>query len=323
MRASYVLPKPDFPNRYNQIRDILDEDSKIRHRVYELEKKQVENYKQSRSSDKTLVRGLKFSLDKYINRLANEAQGIIDENYNDVENQNSGKLIPNYNELISFLNIYIQNGQVDQKSINDVYSKLDKLLPNLEAVVGVAQTEEFSDLDEITEVYENIKNKNYVEIGYKVPQNLFEIDQTPFVDLLEEYQRIYQFVRNGEANFLSVRDRNQVASQAQNLDEIINEIQGNPVTAEMRKRATRILGTAEAFLNRIRNYEIAPEERALLGGARLGHSKKHITNKIYKTMDDDQIQQKYNFANTNPRIESGSRIFHIRFNDTGNESYRK
>jgi hypothetical protein len=250
MRASYVLPKPDFPNRYNQIRDILDEDSKIRHRVYELEKKQVENYKQSRASDKTLVRGLKFSLDKYINRLANEAQGIIDENYNDVENQNSGKLIPNYNELISFLNIYIQNGQVDQKSINDVYAKLDKLLPNLEAVVGVAETQEFSDLDEVTEVYDNIKNKNYVEIGFKVPQNLFRIIQDPFIELRNEFINRRYDITHGNPLRVKVVDRNNVYTQIQELDRILAKIIREPISAELRRESNRVYATAEAFLKR-------------------------------------------------------------------------
>ena len=149
MESGQFLKRVKLPQREAQIRDILDEDSRIRHQVYELEKKQVSTYRSSKLPDKKLVRGLKFSLEKYINRLGNEATGILEENYKDAPNQNSGKLIPNYNELVAFLNTYIENGQVEQKSINDVYSKLDELLPTLEAVADVADIEEFPDIDQV------------------------------------------------------------------------------------------------------------------------------------------------------------------------------
>jgi hypothetical protein len=339
MESGQFLKRTKLPQREAQIREILDEDSRIRHQVYELEKKQVSTYRSSKLPDRKLVRGLKFSLDKYINRLANEAQGILEENYKDAPNQNSGKLIPNYNELVAFLNTYIENGQVEQKSINDVYSKLDELLPNLEAVADVADIEEFPDVDQVNQVYDNIKNKDYKEISYKVPKNLFEIDRNPLGRVLEEFEQIELDLAPDLAG-VAIRTKNVFRQHIIDINEILDEIGANPVSAELRKRYNRILSTAEAFLNKFRDryqdllnpvqeQEAPPpleeglEGQGYRGYGRLGHSEKHITNKIYKTMDDDQLMLTQELKDKNPYYSKGSKLFHLRFNDSNNERYYK
>ena len=339
MESGQFLKRVKLPQREAQIRDILDEDSRIRHQVYELEKKQVSTYRSSKLPDKKLVRGLKFSLEKYINRLGNEATGILEENYKDAPNQNSGKLIPNYNELVAFLNTYIENGQVEQKSINDVYSKLDELLPTLEAVADVADIEEFPDIDQVNQVYDNIKNKDYKEITYKVPKNLFDMPTKPFTDLIADYQEIRNILGGNLDGVLPVRNKDIFRGELDNLNEIVREIQENPISAELRKRANRILATAESFLNKFRQTyavllqpaQLPPplegeeglEGQGYSGYGRLGHSEKRITNKIYKTMDDDQLMLTQELKDKNPYYSKGSKLFHLRFNDSNNERYYK
>ena len=109
----------------------------------------------------------RFKLERYFNDLETELANTIEAYVQGQEQLNTGKLIPAYNNLVIYLKNILNWKNLNETEKSNIDSKFISLLPQINEIMDITQTQDYTDKNEIKELYENVLFKDYQPIKYK------------------------------------------------------------------------------------------------------------------------------------------------------------
>jgi hypothetical protein len=109
----------------------------------------------------------RFKVDRYFNNLSTSIATIINNYLQGNQQNDTGSIIPTYNELCMYLKTVIKWKTLSENDRNMITAKFNELLPQVNELMDVAITEKYTDRKQIAELKNNIEIRNYVPIVYK------------------------------------------------------------------------------------------------------------------------------------------------------------
>ena len=180
---------PDFlSNRVNQ--EYINADQLINREVMNRQFALINSFKNETSKANTIDSNIKYSFDKLFEDFRNAVEGILSADYEDnLTLTKSYELIKKYNNLTSFLNNIVKLGSISERDRIVIKDQFKTILPLLKELRNVADSYNFLDRGEISDMVSKIENENYIPVsadsrGVSIKSKLAEKNE--LVDMVDK-----------------------------------------------------------------------------------------------------------------------------------------
>ena len=180
---------PDFlSNRVNQ--EYINADQLINREVMNRQFALINSFKNETSKANTIDSNIKYSFDKLFEDFRNAVEGILSADYEDnLTLTKSYELIKKYNNLSSFLNNIVKLGSITERDRIVIKDQFKTILPLLKELRNVADSYNFLDRGEISDMVSKIEYENYIPVsadsrGVSIKSKLAEKNE--LVDMVDK-----------------------------------------------------------------------------------------------------------------------------------------
>ena len=180
---------PDFlSNRVNQ--EYINADQLINREVMNRQFALINSFKNETSKANTIDSNIKYSFDKLFEDFRNAVEGILSADYEDnLTLTKSYELIKKYNNLTSFLNNIVKLSSISERDRIVIKDQFKTILPLLKELRNVADSYNFLDRGEISDMVSKIEYENYIPVsadsrGVSIKSKLAEKNE--LVDMVDK-----------------------------------------------------------------------------------------------------------------------------------------
>ena len=186
---------PDFlSDRANQ--EYINADRLINKEVINRQFAHIQSFKEEYLKPNVVDSSMKYSFDKLFEDFRNSVEGILSADYEDnLTLTKSYELIKKYNNLSSFLNNIIKLGTITERDVVVIKEQFTSIMPLLNELRNVADSYNFLDRGEISDMVSKIENGNYSPVsadvrGVSIQSKLTE--KNDLVSIVEKANRIIE-----------------------------------------------------------------------------------------------------------------------------------
>ena len=186
---------PDFlSDRVNH--EYINADRLINKEVINRQFAHIQSFKEEYLKPNVVDSSMKYSFDKLFEDFRNSVEGILSADYEDnLTLTKSYELIKKYNNLSSFLNNVIKLGTITERDVVVIKEQFTSIMPLLNELRNVADSYNFLDRGEISDMVSKIENGNYSPVsadvrGVSIQSKLTE--KNDLVSIVEKANRIIE-----------------------------------------------------------------------------------------------------------------------------------